>query len=57
MPTFSFFSSFYCQTTEIWYELYARVLAKERGVKPESLEKEEVFKHYPIPYALDFRMH
>lgn len=43
--------------SEIWYELYARVLAKERGVKPESLEKEEVFKHYPIPYALDFRMH
>ena len=43
--------------SEIWHELYSRVLAKERKVNPSTLSKEEVLKSYPIPFELDFRMH
>ena len=42
--------------SEIWYELYARVLAKEKGVDHKTLGKDEVFEKYPLPYELDFRM-
>ena len=42
--------------SEIWYELYARVLAEEKGVEWESLDRDEVLNRYPLPYALDFRM-
>lgn len=41
----------------IWIELYTAVLAKERGVEPSSLTAEDVLAVYPLPRALDFRMH
>lgn len=41
----------------IWTELYTRILAEERGVAPSSLTPEEVLSVYPLPRALDFRMH
>ena len=42
--------------SEIWIELYARVLAKEKGVKLESIDKSDVLARYPLPYEIDFRM-
>ena len=42
--------------SEIWYELYARVLAKEKDVDYKLLGKDEVLAKYPLPYELDFRM-
>ena len=42
--------------SEIWYELYARVLASQKGVDYKTLGKDEVFEKYPLPYELDFRM-
>ena len=41
----------------IWLRLYTAVLAKERRVPPATLTPEEVFAAYPLPTALDFRMH
>ena len=43
--------------SNIWLGLYAQLLAKERGVAPETLTSEEVFAAYPLPTDLDFRMH
>ncbi len=41
----------------IWTELYAKILAKERGVDYQTLSDKEVLEAYPLPYELDFRMH
>lgn len=41
----------------IWIEIRRGILAEERGVAPESLTEDEVLAAYPLPYALDFRMH
>ena len=43
--------------SNIWLGIYSQVLAKERGVKRESLSAEEVYEAYPLPRELDFRMH
>ena len=42
--------------SEIWYELYARVLAAEKGVDHSSIGRDEVLERYPMPYEIDFRM-
>ena len=41
--------------SEIWVEIYSGILAEERGVN--TLTPEEVLAVYPLPRALDFRMH
>ena len=41
--------------SEIWIEIYSGILAKEKGVKTPT--PEEVLAAYPLPRALDFRMH
>ncbi len=41
----------------IWCEIYRGILAKERGATPETLAQDEVLAAYPLPRALDFRMH
>ena len=41
----------------IWCEIYRGILAEERGTHPETLTEAEVLAAYPLPYALDFRMH
>ena len=43
--------------SNVWIELYGKILAKERGVSADTLSAEEILSHYPLPYALDFRMH
>lgn len=43
--------------SEIWYELHLRVIANEKNIDIKSINKEEVFKIYPIPCELDFRTH
>ncbi|MBQ8858807.1 MAG: DUF5107 domain-containing protein [Clostridia bacterium] len=43
--------------SNIWTEIYAQILAKERGVAPEALSAEEVLAAYPLPRVLDYRMH
>lgn len=41
----------------IWTKLYAKVLAKEENTRIENITKTKVLEKYPLPYALDFRMH
>lgn len=43
--------------SEIWTELHVRILAKEENVSPEQITKTRALEKYPLPYALDFRMH
>ena len=43
--------------SSIWVEIYTEVLAKERGVDASSLTAADVLSSYPLPEALDFRMH
>ena len=43
--------------SSIWVEIYTEVLAKERGIDASSLTAADVLSIYPLPEALDFRMH
>ena len=43
--------------SNIWTEIYAQVLAKERGVAADTLSADEVLAAYPLPRVLDYRMH
>ena len=43
--------------SNVWIELYGKILAEEQGVSADSLSTEEILARYPLPYALDFRMH
>ena len=43
--------------SNVWIELYGKILAEEKGVSADSLSAEEILALYPLPYALDFRMH
>lgn len=43
--------------SNIWIDIYAQILAKERGVSVDSISSEEVLSVYPLPYEIDFRMH
>lgn len=42
--------------SEIWIELYARVIAKETGASHETIDRSDVLARYPLPYWIDFRM-
>ncbi len=42
--------------SQIWVDMYIKKLQKEQGLSYEQAEKESKEK-YPLPYALDFRMH
>jgi len=41
----------------IWVDIYRQVLANELDVDPKSLTEQQVFEKYPLPRALDYRMH
>lgn len=41
----------------IWQELYAKVIAKDKGVDVSTVSEREVFEKYPLFEELDFRMH
>ncbi len=46
--------------SHIWFELYCRIYAKEQGVSYDETNeklKREADEKYPLPKALDFRMH
>jgi hypothetical protein len=43
--------------SNIWIDIYAQILAKERGVSVDSISSKEVLSVYPLPYEIDFRMH
>ncbi len=46
--------------SHLWFELYRRIWAKENGVAYEALtpeQKQQADAVYPLPRALDFRMH
>ncbi|MBE6705879.1 MAG: DUF5107 domain-containing protein [Ruminococcaceae bacterium] len=43
--------------SNIWVMLYRRELAKKTGISEDTITDAEVLKAYPIPYAIDFRMH
>ncbi len=43
--------------SNVWIELHAKRLAKERGVSAASIGAEEVLSLYPLPYSWDYRMH
>lgn len=43
--------------SNIWIMLYRKELAKLNGVSEDTITDAEVLKAYPIPYAIDFRMH
>ncbi len=43
--------------SSIWLEMYKKILAKKRGVDEALITDEEVFREYPLPRELDFRMH
>ena len=42
--------------SKIWFDMHALMLQKEKGLS-ESEAKACVEEEYPLPYALDFRMH
>ena len=41
----------------IWCDIYRGILAAERGLPAEGLTQDEILAAYPLPRALDFRMH
>ena len=43
--------------SNIWVELYRKILSNELNVSPEKISDKEVLDKYPIPYSIDFRMH
>lgn len=43
--------------SNIWVMLYKKELAAKRGIAETDISDAEVLKEYPIPYAIDFRMH
>ena len=43
--------------SNIWVELYRKILSNELNVSPEKISDKEVLYKYPIPYSIDFRMH
>ena len=42
--------------SDVWIELYTKIMANEKGVAADSLEKKDVLAAYPIPRRFDFRM-
>jgi len=42
--------------SDVWIELYTKIMAKEKGVDEASLTQKEVLAVYPIPRKYDFRM-
>ena len=43
--------------SQLWIELYGKIMARDTGRCPEDITDGEVLVQYPLPYALDFRMH
>lgn len=43
--------------SNIWIMLYRKELSAKRGVAEDRISDAEVLSEYPIPYAIDFRMH
>ena len=43
--------------SDIWAELYARVIERDRALPDGSVSFDDALREYPLPYALDFRMH
>ena len=43
--------------SNVWIELYGKILAKEKGVAADTLSAEEILSRHPLPYTLDYRMH
>ena len=43
--------------SNMWIELHAKLLARERGAAAESIGADEVLRLYPLPYKWDYRMH
>ena len=41
---------------EIWVEPYKEIMKKD-GTDADSMSDSDVFKLYPLPQKLDFRMH
>ena len=42
--------------SDVWTEMYTKIMAKEKGVAEDSLTKKDVWAVYPIPQKYDFRM-
>ena len=42
--------------SDVWIEVYTKILAKEKGVDEASIEQKDVLAVYPIPQRYDFRM-
>ena len=43
--------------SNMWIELHAKLLARERGTAAESIGADEVLQLYPLPRKWDYRMH
>ncbi len=43
--------------SNIWVMLYRKEIAKAKGVAESEITDKDVLTEYPIPYAIDFRMH
>ena len=41
----------------IWCDLYRRIIARDEHRDEGTIDDREILEKYPIPYALDFRMH
>ena len=43
--------------SNMWIELHAKIIARERGADAGEVKADEVLSLYPLPYAWDYRMH
>ena len=43
-------------TSSVWLDLYRKKIARDENRDEDSIEADEVFRRYPVPAQIDFRM-
>ena len=43
-------------TSAVWLDLYRKKIARDESRDEDSVEADEVFRRYPVPAEIDFRM-